>query len=197
MSQGAGYWAAKRAFDLAGALLLAPVVLCVAAVLMAMNPWFNPGPLLFRQARVGQGDRLFLVVKFRTMRAAPPAPRFADAEQHRITRLGGHLRRCRFDELPQIINILRGEMSLIGPRPEQPEFVQRYAKDLPGYLRRHSLRPGISGLSQVMQGYTSDTDGAAQKLALDLRYIDQASPRLDAFITWRTLVTVITGFGAL
>ena len=191
------FWAAKRGGDILGALTLLPVLSVIALLLLILNPWLNPGPLMFRQPRIGRHNSLFLMIKFRTMRPAPPAASFADREQHRITPFAQYLRRFRLDELPQILNVLRGEMSLIGPRPEQPAFVRHYSQTLPGYARRHRLRPGISGLSQVRQGYTCDADGAAQKLALDLEYIDRAGMRLDGHIFWRTLVTVTTGFGAL
>lgn len=131
------------------------------------------------------------------MQPADTGPRFAIDEARRIGGLGRFLRRYRIDELPQILNVMRGEMSLIGPRPEQPEFAKEYEHCLPDYNDRHIVRPGLSGLSQVIQGYTSDADGTARKLALDLRYIRKSGFRMEAYILWRTLVTVATGQGAL
>lgn len=194
------FWLAKRASDVLFAALLLPLLAGVALVALCFNPALNPGPLIFAQRRVGLHGTLFVMYKLRTMRCLPAgdtAVRFADAEAHRITGFGSFLRRYRLDELPQLINVLRGDMSLIGPRPEQPGFVAEYQTSLPDYHHRHSVRPGLSGLSQVVQGYTSDTSGTRAKLALDLRYISQAGLRMEAYIFWRTLVTVATGHGAI
>lgn len=191
------FWRFKRLNDLVISVLLLPVLGAAAVLLLVVNPWVNPGPLMFRQTRVGWYDRPFVMLKFRTMRPDAGQARFADAESHRITGFGAILRRFRIDELPQIINVLRGEMSLIGPRPEQPEFARQYRQTLPDYQHRHVVRPGLSGLSQVVQGYTSDDQGTRVKLALDLRYISKSGFRMEAYIFWRTLVTVLTGYGAI
>ncbi|GAA6175283.1 sugar transferase [Sulfitobacter pacificus] len=191
------FWRFKRLNDLVISVLLLPVLGAAAVLLLVVNPWVNPGPLMFRQTRVGWYDRPFVMLKFRTMRPDAGQARFADAESHRITGFGAILRRFRIDELPQIINVLRGEMSLIGPRPEQPEFARQYRQTLPDYHHRHVVRPGLSGLSQVVQGYTSDDQGTRVKLALDLRYISKSGFRMEAYIFWRTLVTVLTGYGAI
>lgn len=191
------FWQFKRLNDLVISVLLLPVLGTAAVLLLVVNPWVNPGPLMFRQTRVGWYDRPFVMLKFRTMRPDAGQARFADAESHRITGFGAILRRFRIDELPQIINVLRGEMSLIGPRPEQPEFARQYRQTLPDYHHRHVVRPGLSGLSQVVQGYTSDDQGTRVKLALDLRYILKSGFRMEAYIFWRTLVTVLTGYGAI
>lgn len=191
------FWRFKRLNDLVISVLLLPVLGTAAVLLLVVNPWVNPGPLMFRQTRVGWYDRPFVMLKFRTMRPDAGQARFADAESHRITGFGAILRRFRIDELPQIINVLRGEMSLIGPRPEQPEFARQYQQTLPDYHHRHVVRPGLSGLSQVVQGYTSDDQGTRVKLALDLRYISKSGFRMEAYIFWRTLVTVLTGYGAI
>ena len=191
------FWRFKRLNDLVISVLLLPVLGAAAVLLLVVNPWVNPGPLMFRQTRVGWYDRPFVMLKFRTMRPDAGQARFADAESYRITGFGAILRRFRIDELPQIINVLRGEMSLIGPRPEQPEFARQYRQTLPDYHHRHVVRPGLSGLSQVVQGYTSDDQGTRVKLALDLRYISKSGFRMEAYIFWRTLVTVLTGYGAI
>ncbi|GLQ26704.1 sugar transferase [Sulfitobacter pacificus] len=191
------FWRFKRLNDLVISVLLLPVLGTAAVLLLVVNPWVNPGPLMFRQTRVGWYDQPFVMLKFRTMRPDAGQARFADAESHRITGFGAILRRFRIDELPQIINVLRGEMSLIGPRPEQPEFARQYWQTLPDYHHRHVVRPGLSGLSQVVQGYTSDDQGTRVKLALDLRYISKSGFRMEAYIFWRTLVTVLTGYGAI
>ena len=191
------FWKAKRLSDVVLSVLLVPLLVLTAIALLCLNPFFNPGPLFFRQLRVGQHGGLFEIYKFRTMRQGSTSARFADTETHRITSLGRFMRRYRLDEVPQILNILKGEMSLIGPRPEQPEFVREYERTLPGYRLRHAVRPGLSGLSQVLQGYTNDTHGTERKLALDLRYIRQSGFRMEVYILWRTVITVATGYGAL
>lgn len=191
------FWSAKRTFDIVVSVVLLPVLILVAVVAVLLNPFLNAGPLLYVQQRVGRHDTVFVMYKFRTMRPAACLPRFADAEAHRITCFGRVLRRYRLDELPQIVNVLKGEMSLIGPRPEQPSFARAYQQALPEYRHRHMVRPGVSGLSQVEQGYTSDTKGTRTKLALDLRYISQSGFRMEAYVFWRTLITVATGYGAI
>lgn len=191
------FWWAKRGQDIVLSAILLPVLIFVGLTLLVVNPWLNPGSLFYFQPRVGQHNTVFVMYKFRTMRAGGAQARFADAEAHRISQFGHLLRRYRLDELPQIINVLRGEMSLIGPRPEQPEFARHYTETLPGYHQRHAVRPGLSGLSQVVQGYTSDAHGTRRKLALDLRYISRCGFRMEAYVFWRTLVTVATGHGAL
>lgn len=191
------FWWAKRVSDIALSLFLLPILIVAAFALAVFNPFFNPGPIFYRQVRVGRNKALFVMYKFRTMRSAPPSARFADTEAYRITAFGRFLRRYRIDELPQILNVIKGEMSLIGPRPEQPEFAREYEHSLPGYHLRHAVRPGLSGLSQVVQGYTNDTEGTQRKLALDLRYIRKCGFRMEGYVLWRTLITVATGYGAL
>lgn len=190
------FWKAKRIGDVILSLLLLPLLLGAAVVVVLLNPAFNRGPLLFRQRRIGLHERTFVMLKFRTMQGDAEHARFASEETHRVTWFGRCLRRYRIDELPQVINVLRGDMSLIGPRPEQPEFAETFRMALPGYHLRHAIKPGVSGLSQVLEGYTSDADGTQRKLALDLRYIRRSGFRMEAYIFWRTLVTVLTGYGA-
>ena len=187
------FWAAKRLFDVLMSVLLLPVLGVVALLLLIVNPALNPGPLFFQQSRVGQHGRHFAILKFRTMRTADVTTRFADSEADRIRPFGRQLRRYRIDELPQIINVIKSEMSLIGPRPEQPDFARHYQEAIPGYALRHMIRPGLSGLAQVTQGYTSDTGGTQRKLSLDLRYIRDCGFRLESYILWRTLITLCDG----
>jgi lipopolysaccharide/colanic/teichoic acid biosynthesis glycosyltransferase len=187
---------AKRAFDLAvGAMLLVPTILA-AALLLVLNPFFNRGPLLFVQKRMGKDCRPFRVLKFRTMTAVPRTRRRADdpLEEARITPLGGLLRRMRIDELPQVINVLRGEMSLIGPRPDYFPHALHYARSVPGYRARHAVRPGITGLAQVDLGYVEGTDATRAKVAADLRYVEEGGLAMEAWIVLRTLA-VILGLG--
>lgn len=159
---------------------------------MALNPFFNRGPLLFVQTRMGQDCSAFSAIKFRTMVPAARITRSADdpLERDRITPLGQILRKTRIDELPQILNVLRGEMSLIGPRPDYFHHARKYMRSIPGYRRRHSVRPGISGLAQTDLGYVSSTEGTRLKVRLDLHYVDNLGAKLDAYVFWRTLVTV-------
>ena len=191
------FWTAKRVYDVLLSLALLPLLVLVALILLLLNPFLNPGPLLFHQKRIGRHDAPFVMFKFRTMRCDAGSASFADAQSHRISRFAHALRRYRMDELPQLINVMRGQMSLIGPRPEQPEFAREYTRSLPNYDQRHMVRPGLSGLSQVVQGYTCDARATRVKLALDLRYISKSGFRMEAYIFWRTLVTVATGHGAL
>ncbi|SMX38844.1 sugar transferase [Maliponia aquimaris] len=147
--------ATKRAFDLVFSVLLLPVVLGCALFLLILNPFYNRGPLFYVQSRMGRNCKAFQAIKFRSMRVAPKVERGADAplETDRITRLGGFLRKSRIDELPQIINVLRGDMSLIGPRPDYYDHAVQYLELVPGYRERHIVRPGVSGLAQTELGY--------------------------------------------
>ncbi len=182
----------KPVFDVAMSLVLLPLLVVVAMLLLVLNPFFNPGPLFYMQPRMGRGCRAFTAIKFRTMTPAARITRSAEdpLEHDRITPLGRIMRRSRIDELPQILNVLRGDMSLIGPRPDYFHHARRYVRSVPGYRRRHDVRPGISGLAQTDLGYVDCTEGTRRKVALDLRYVDEMSLRLDLYVFWRTLVTV-------
>jgi lipopolysaccharide/colanic/teichoic acid biosynthesis glycosyltransferase len=185
------YALTKRLFDVGfSALVLTPCLLVVAACLLVLNPVLNPGPLFYRPLRMGRGCDPFRLYKFRTMAPGPPRGPDEPVENDRATRLGAFLRRARFDELPQILNVFRGEMSLIGPRPDDLPHARAFVSDIPGYRQRHAVRPGISGLAQVELGYQHGRDGACRKAALDLHYIRHASVALDTRIFWRTLRTV-------
>lgn len=187
-------------------------LITAALALVALLPFFviiaiairaeSPGSALFRQTRMGYGGRPFTVFKFRTMRCVERTPEDArDAamtgdNDPRITRLGRFLRRTRIDELPQIMNILRGEMSWIGPRPEAEVLSEWYEQELPFYRYRHVVRPGITGWAQVNQGHVADVAEVFDKLQYDFYYIRHFGPWLDALIVVRTIATVITGFGS-
>ena len=121
---------------------------------------------------------------------------FAQAGDMRVTRLGRFIRKMRIDELPQLWNVLRGDMSLIGPRPEQVVFVKEFEKTIPNYNNRHAVLPGITGLAQIKQGYVDDAEGTRTKLQYDLYYIDNLSFFMDMHIVFKTLYTMATGFGA-
>jgi len=177
---------------------LLPVVGVVALVLLALNPGWNAGPLFFRQPRMGRGCLPFMALKFRTMRPVEAVTRAADdpLEEDRITPLGRVLRRMRLDELPQVLNVLRGDMSLIGPRPDFYDHAVTYLAAIPRYRQRHMIRPGISGLAQTEVGYVSSIRETRRKVSADLYYIQHASLRMDAWIVWRTLKVVFTRAGS-
>ncbi|MFT5429906.1 MAG: lipopolysaccharide/colanic/teichoic acid biosynthesis glycosyltransferase [Myxococcota bacterium] len=140
----------------------------------------------------------FTIYKFRSMRldAEVNGPQFAQERDPRVTRLGRFLRKSRIDELPQLVNVLRGEMSLVGPRPERPEFIKELSKDIPGYLDRLGIKPGLTGLAQVANGYDVDKDAMRRKVRLDMHYLQNCSPMNDFRILLRTVSVVLTGKGA-
>jgi len=182
---------AKRALDILGAALLALVLLpLVAAVVPLIR--LDGGPALFRQSRIGERGRPITIYKLRTMRAREGAPaRWSFEGDSRVTFLGRFLRRTHLDEAPQIFNVLRGEMSLIGPRPEQPAFVGRLEESLPFYQRRHLIKPGLTGWAQIRCGYAGSDVGSAWKLCHDLYYMKYRSLRLDLSILVRTLQHIV------
>jgi lipopolysaccharide/colanic/teichoic acid biosynthesis glycosyltransferase len=168
-------------------------VLVVMAFVAVLNARTSPGPLFFRQQRVGQGGRPFKIVKFRTM--VPDAERLTGAvwagqADSRVTPIGRWLRKTHLDELPQVFNILRGEMSIVGPRPERPEFVGHLARTIPYYRARHSVRPGLTGWAQIHQSYGDTVALAQEKLEYDLFYVKRASFLLDTLIMLRTVAMV-------
>jgi exopolysaccharide biosynthesis polyprenyl glycosylphosphotransferase len=189
---------AQRAFDVVAAslaLALAAPLLAVLALLIRRTP----GPVLYRQTRLGEGGRPFTILKLRTMREdaeAAGAPVWAAERDPRTTGVGRLLRRTRLDELPQLWNVLRGEMSIVGPRPERPEFLDLLEETVPFWTRRHLVKPGITGWAQIRRGYTADSGGTADKLAYDLWYLRHRSLVVDLAICAKTLTTLISGAGA-
>jgi len=188
----------KRLMDIGLCVLLAPVALPLMAAIAVAIRLDSKGPALFWQERVGQAGRNFRMVKFRTMRYEPvPAEaRFASKDDDRITRVGRWLRRTRLDELPQLWNIVKGDMSLVGPRPEQVAFVAQFEREIPFYGLRHFVRPGVTGWAQIGSGYASDVRGTIEKLEHDFYYVKYRSIALDVYILYRTVKTVATGSGA-
>jgi sugar transferase (PEP-CTERM system associated) len=177
-------------------LLLAAPLMLVVAILIKLD---SAGPVLYRQERVGRYGNVFAVLKFRSMchdAEAVTGPVFADQHDSRITRVGRVLRTMRVDELPQLFNVLRGEMSFVGPRPERPFFVEQFAKTIPYYTQRHSVRPGITGWAQVCYPYGATLEDTVEKLCLDLYYIKHMSLVLDLHIIMKTLLIVVCGKGA-
>lgn len=186
----------KRVLDFLVALVLAPICLPLLAVLGVAVKLSSPGPVFFRQKRVGLGGRVFTLAKLRTMRVPDPSlppndPANSDAA--RVTRLGRFLRFSRLDEIPQLLHVLAGQMSLVGPRPEQPWLVEKYCAEIPLFGQRHIVRPGITGWAQVHQSYEESLANVQEKLQYDLYYISRLSLRLDVLIVVRTLDAVLFG----
>jgi lipopolysaccharide/colanic/teichoic acid biosynthesis glycosyltransferase len=195
-----GYFHLKAVVDFIGALALLPLLLPFMAMVAAAIRFDSKGPALFRQRRVGHAGKLITVYKFRTMRPIERADdRSAAVTQsgdERITALGRVLRKLRIDELPQVINILKWEMSWIGPRPEAQILSVWYTSEIPFYRYRHVVKPGISGWAQVNQGHVAAVDEVHRKLQYDFYYIKYFSPWLDVLIFFRTIKTMLTGFGS-
>ena len=187
----------KRALDVTAVLLTLPLSLPLAVLVALAVRLDSPGPALFSQWRTGLHGRAFRLHKFRSMRhTAHDTPQFASERDKRITRLGAFLRKSRLDEIPQLWNVLRGDMSLIGPRPEQTAFVAQFAQEIPSYPYRHLVRPGLTGWAQVQQGYAASTEETAVKLSYDLYYVTHYSLAMDLLIALKTVRTVLTGHGA-
>lgn len=197
LQPSAVYVIAKRLIDIVSVTLLSPIVLPVSLIVATIIRFESKGPVLFIQERVGQKNTPFRMYKFRSMIPEDDGtPRFADEDEHRITQVGAFLRKSRLDELPQFLNIIKGEMSLIGPRPEQPGFVEKFEQEVPFYGYRHSVKPGITGWAQVMQGYATCTETTREKVEHDFYYIKNLSLWLDLLIIIKTIRTILTGFGA-
>lgn len=194
----AHYGDIKRILDIVATLLALPVLLPLMLVVAAVV-YVNSGrPILFWQERVGRNGVPFRLVKFRTMTrdSERAGAAFAQRGDQRVTPVGAFLRKFRLDELPQFYNVLRGEMSIIGPRPEQWAFVAEFEESIPMYATRHWVRPGITGWAQVNQGYAAGINETTEKLNYDFYYIKHHSLATDLSIVWKTLLTILTGFGA-
>lgn len=189
----------KRAFDIVGSSALGIVLIPVMAGVALSIRLTSPGPAIFRQRRLTAGGKEFMLCKFRTMRVDAERESGAIVAQlhdTRVTRIGRLLRKTRLDELPQLWNVLRGDMSLIGPRPERPELARNFERKIHGFGRRLGVKAGLTGLAQVIQGYPEYTDGYRQKLALDILYIKKRSLMLDFWIAIKTVGVVVSGSGA-
>ena len=191
--------AAKRTLDIFCAtlgLILASPLMAIAALLVRLS---SAGPVLYHQVRVGLNGRTFTVHKFRTMRQDAEAGTgavWAQAQDPRITPVGRFMRRTRLDELPQLWNVLRGDMSMVGPRPERPEFVSQLTEKIPFYGLRHTVRPGVTGWAQIRYTYGASVEDAMQKLQYDLFYIKRMTLAFDVFVLFSTVKTVILRRGA-
>lgn len=187
----------KRLIDFVVTVVFMPIVILLGIITAALVKLSSPGPILFRQTRVGRNDQHYTIYKFRSM--------YTDAEKHgaqwatekdpRITPVGRFLRTTRLDELPQLWNVLRGDMSIIGPRPERPEFVKQLAKEIPHYHLRHLVRPGLTGWAQVQYRYGASIEDAAIKLTYDLYYVKNLSAVLDIKIALKTVLIVLAKQG--
>jgi len=189
----------KRFFDIVCAtllLVLALPVMLVTGILILLE---SGGPILYLQERVGLNGRLFNVVKFRSMRIDAEKdgePRWASAADSRVTRVGRVIRKLRIDELPQLFSVLGGDMSLVGPRPERPYFVDKLTQELPYYAVRQSVKPGVTGWAQVRYHYGASVEDAAEKLQYDLYYVKNHTLFLDLVVLFETVGVVVMGKGA-
>lgn len=190
----------KRLLDVGFGLLIlvfaSPIIVLTAALIWLST--MGRDPVLYRQIRVGLKGREFYVWKFRSMRtdAEKNGAQMAAKNDSRVTRIGRFIRKTRIDELPQLLNVLRGEMSLVGPRPERPEFVSKFQRQIRGYALRHQVKPGITGWAQVKYPYGESVEDAAHKLYYDLTYVRKNSVLFDLMILFRTIPVIVTGHGA-
>ncbi len=189
----------KRAFDLVASSILFLVTLPIMLIVALAILLEDGRPVLYRQERVGQGGQIFTIYKFRSMRhdaEKDGSPRWAKADDDRTTRVGRIIRKLRIDELPQIINVFKGEMSFVGPRPERPYFVEKLAAQIPYFSARHSIKPGITGWAQVRYAYGASLADAIEKLQYDLYYVKNHTLFLDIMILFETIGVVLWGKGS-
>ena len=176
-------------------LLISAPIMIATAIAIKID---SKGPILYRQKRVGHNGKIFELIKFRSMSvdAEKHGAEWAQENDKRVTRVGNFIRRWRVDEIPQMWNVLKGEMSFIGPRPERPEFVKILQRETPSYALRHSVRPGITGWAQVNYQYGASKEDALEKLQYDLFYIHNLTIFLDMHILIKTIKIVLFGKGA-
>lgn len=191
------FWINKRVFDIFISILLLPLLILCSCFLLVLNLFFNPGSLFFIQERMGKNCCSFYAIKFRTMVPVEKITRQYDdpIELERIKPFGKVIRKFRLDELPQIVNILKGDMSLVGPRPDYYSHALEFLKKVEGYRKRHDIRPGITGLSQIRLGYAEGLKATADKVNVDNYYIQNAGYVIELKIISNTMLTIIKGLG--
>jgi lipopolysaccharide/colanic/teichoic acid biosynthesis glycosyltransferase len=187
------FWTNKRIFDILVSLILLPILFIIGIILLIFNQFFNPGKLFFIQKRMGKHCEIIFIIKFRTMLHVKEITRKYDEpiEIDRITPLGRILRITRIDELPQVLNVLKGDMSLIGPRPDYYAHALEYLKFVDRYRERHAVRPGITGLSQIRHGYVENLEAISRKVSIDNYYIQNLSYITELKIIINTLLIMI------
>jgi exopolysaccharide biosynthesis polyprenyl glycosylphosphotransferase len=193
-----GYAPVKRVIDVVAVVLTLPVWILLGAIVWLVVKFDSRGPAIYSQERIGRNGRAFTLYKYRTMipDAEPNGPAFARVGDPRLTRVGGVLRKTRLDEIPQLWNVFVGDLSLVGPRPERPLFVEQFERTIPFYSSRTLIRPGVTGWAQVNYGYADDEAETVEKLTYDLYYVKNSSVWLDLHILFKSVWTVSTGSGA-
>jgi len=191
------FWINKRLFDIITSLLLLPLLVVFSCIIFILNFFFNKGKLIFFQERMGKDCKSFITYKFRTMTPSEKMTRqYNDPiETDRITQFGKMMRKCRIDELPQIINVLKGDMSLIGPRPDYYDHALVFLNTVEGYRERHDILPGITGLSQTRLGYAEGLDATLKKTNIDNYYIKNLGYCVELRIIFFTIIIICKGLG--
>ncbi|MFI5029525.1 MAG: sugar transferase [Reyranellales bacterium] len=190
------YLVIRRGLELLLTVVVLPILLPIIATVALLVRLDSSGPIFFLQNRVGRRGRVFRMVKFRTMHHNASGPSFTTTDDKRVTRIGGVLRRYRLDEVPQLVNVLRGDMSWVGPRPEALTLDDKYVRDIPHFALRGIVRPGVTGWAQINQGYAHEAEEMRHKLEYDLYYLKHCSLWLDVMIVLRTFAVLIGGAGA-
>ena len=190
------FWIFKRGSDISISILLLPLLILISIILLFLNIFYNKGTLYFIQKRMGKDCKAFNAIKFRSMTRIDSVSRkyYEPVEENRITRLGHILRKTKIDELPQILNVIIGDMSLIGPRPDFYDHALSFLEKVPSYRSRHKIRPGITGLSQIRLGYAEGLKATKKKSKIDIYYIKNLSFLLDLKIFGGTILVIINGF---
>ena len=188
----------KFCFDYGAAIVALPLIAAFAVILFIVNPFVNPGPLFFSQERMGRDGSRFRMYKFRTMTKSDHGARDPEArlEKSRITPLGRFMRKTRIDELPNFFNVLRGEMSVVGPRPDAYAHAAHFSQRVVGYAARHRVKPGITGLAQVEMGYAEGEEATKSKAHYDNIYVNRVCGRLDLYVIRRTFLVMFRALGA-
>jgi sugar transferase (PEP-CTERM system associated) len=188
----------KRYTDIAGSIMSLAILFPVSLLIAAAIKLDSKGPVFYKQERVGEDGKVFNLFKFRSMRvdAEENGPVWAMVDDDRVTRVGRSIRKLRLDEIPQMINVIKGDMSFVGPRPERPFFVDKLKNEISFYSHRHSVKPGITGWAQLYYPYGASKEDALEKLKYELYYIKNMSPLMDLTIVLETIKVVLFGKGA-